>query len=269
MKRLFILLCAIGYNLILVAQTCPIDEQLKSLKEEKLSEKTISVYKTEESFVVEVADIPIATFALLCDVYHKDFEKWKQNSPNAETYTMFSCKYDSKNNIAGVTMYYRALNPQIPLNPTDEWVQQLNKTEQELQNEALIVLKKAEAIRMMQEVFDTRGVEDLFEYDPSLYYCGTDAVSDPNERGWIERKVVSQSANVACFVHDKQYLILGFDKGVSDKIFNKNTFIELIQKGYNKHVAKGLSDTYYRGVNLLGHAAYLRAQNEAKTNQKK
>ncbi|MDR0971084.1 MAG: hypothetical protein LBM25_01705 [Bacteroidales bacterium] len=264
MKQLFILLCAIGYNLIVVGQTCPIDEQLKLIKEQKLSEKTKSVYKTKNSFIVEVTDIPVATFALLCDVYHKDFEKWKKNNPNAETYSMFSFGYDDNNNIARITMYYRVLHSNI----TNEYLEQLN---QEFQNEVLIALNKTKAIQLMNNgSFDTRGLDDndILEYNPSLYYCGTGAVSDPNQRGWLERNVVPQQANIACFIHDKQYLILRFDKGLADGILKKNAYIELIQKGYNKQLAKQMSNTYYYGVNTFAYEAYRRAQNEAKETQK-
>jgi hypothetical protein len=269
MKRIIIFISIMIYCATLVAQVvCPIDEQLKVLKEKKLLEKTIAVHTTEFSFVAELADdIPLATFGLLCDVRHKSFEKWLQDHPNAETYAMFSCSYNSNNQITRVTMYYKALNPEVPDKLTEEYIQQIIKENEELQKNYLIVLEKEKVLQMVKNGgFDIRGVEDyITEYDPLLYYCGSGAVKDPNQRGFLERIFVPQVANFACFVHDKQYLIL--DKLSADKALKKNSYLEMIARGRPKSYAKALSDTYYQGVRLAGHLAYFKAQVESTNNK--
>jgi hypothetical protein len=159
-------------------------------------------------------------------------------------------------------MYYKALNPEVPNKLTEEYVQQLIKENEELRDNNIIALEKEKVLQMIKNGgFDIRGIEDyISEYDPSLYYCGSRAVKDPNQRNPLERVFVPQEANFACFIHDKQYLIL--DKVSADKALEKNSYLEMIARGRSKSFAKAVSKTYYQGVRLFGDLAYFQAQTE-------
>ncbi|MDR1561629.1 MAG: hypothetical protein LBS54_00900 [Dysgonamonadaceae bacterium] len=242
------------------AQSCPLDDAIRSLKERKLEEKTVATYKTEKSFIVEISDVPLAVFAELCDVHERGFDEWIKENPNADTYAMFSCKYEENNTVI-VKMYYKALNAKVPDKITEEDIQELSKITEELRKQNTIELENALVNKIMTDL-DTRGV-DVSQYNPLLYYCGSGAVSDPNKRNLLERNTVPQTANFACFIHDKQYLILGFDKGLADNIFKKNTFVEMVERGVSEPLAKDVSDMYYTGVALFGGLAYRQAQIES------
>ncbi|MDR0691902.1 MAG: hypothetical protein LBF69_02555 [Prevotellaceae bacterium] len=111
--------------------------------------------------------------------------------------------------------------------------------------------------------FDTAGI-DITKYNPDLYYCGSGVVSNPDERNWVERDGrVPQTANIACFIHDMQYLILDNPKLIADANFKQNTLIELKMRGVPDKLAEDVSNYYFWGVDLFADEAYRNAQAEA------
>jgi RHS repeat-associated protein len=114
------------------------------------------------------------------------------------------------------------------------------------------------------EGYDVTGV-NTSEYNPYIYYCGEGAVSNPQERTFIQQIAVSQIANQSCFIHDKQYEIAGRLKGSSDIAFKENVFVELRNMGYSEEFARSVALYYFDGVDLFAANAYQSAQKEAKS----
>jgi RHS repeat-associated protein len=105
------------------------------------------------------------------------------------------------------------------------------------------------------EKLNTIGI-DVSKYDPTIKYCGPDALP-------FLRNLIPQAANQSCFVHDNQYIILGFPKLGADVIFMSNSHTEMKDKG--KWYASIMDKIYFLGVyNPIGnYLAYKPSQKEA------
>lgn len=140
---------------------------------------------------------------------------------------------------------------------------------------------------LKQEDIICDGV-NVLEYNPDLFYCGTGAVAKPSDRSLKEQLTVPQISNFSCFIHDKQYGILGYSKELADKNFRINTYNEAKLRYFeDKEVRKLLCDIefngrcpfseeklieidaesvsgkYHLGVMLFGNKAYQQAQASA------
>jgi Neuraminidase (sialidase) len=92
-----------------------VNKQVETLAKEKLVEKTKKIYTSPESFAVEIEPVKNEAFKLLCEVYHKDFEAFVKQNPNAD-YILFSCRYD--HNTMSMQLFYKTPQAKVPLPET-------------------------------------------------------------------------------------------------------------------------------------------------------